>query len=344
MDEGSIGDYMKNKNNGIKKAAVLLIALGPETSSQIIKLLPDYLIQKVTYEIANINYVEPYEREKVIDDFLDMASAKQYVLDGGLEYAKNLLQKALGTQRAKEVMDVLNQMKQSEKPFSIARKADPRQLTNLLLNEHPQTVALIMCYMQPDKAALVLSQFPVELQTEIAERLSTISSTSPTVINRIERIMEEKFSSLVGNDSETIGGVKTLVEILNSVDRGTERNIISSLEETQPELAETIKSSLFVFEDIVNLDKASIQRTLRDVSNEDLALALKGASEQVASAVFSNMSKRAAELLKEDIQFMGPVRLSTVEEAQHRIVGIIRRLDEAGEIVIGRGDQDAVVL
>jgi flagellar motor switch protein FliG len=335
---------MKNKNNGIRKAAILLISLGPETSAQILKLLPDYLIQKVTYEIANINYVEPEEREQVINDFLDMASARQYVIDGGIEYAKELLQKALGTQRAKEIMDVLNQMKQSEKPFSIARKADTRQLTNLLMNEHPQTVALIMCYMQPEKAAMVLSQFPDELQTEIAERLGTISRTSPTVIRKIEKIMEEKFSSLIDNESETIGGVKTLVEILNSVDRSTERNIISNLEEKQPELAETVKSNLFVFEDIVNLDRASIQRTLREVSNEDLALALKGASEQVANVIYANMSKRAADLLREDIQFMGPVRLSTVEEAQQRIVGIIRRLDEAGEIVISRGDQDAVVV
>lgn len=334
----------KANKNGIKKAATLLISLGPDISSTILKTLPDYMIQKITYEIANINYVEPYEREKVIDEFLDMASARQYVLDGGIEYAKNLLNKALGAQRAKEVMDVLNQLKSSEKPFSIARKADPRQLTNLLLNEHPQTVALIMCYLQPDKAAMVLSQFPSELQTDIAERLGTISSTSPTVIRRIEAIMEDKLSSIVDNDTENIGGVKALVEILNSVDRGTERNIISNLEETQPELAETIKLSLFIFEDIVNLDRGSIQRTLREVSNEDLALALKGSSEQVANAVFGNMSKRAADLLKEDIQFMGPVRLSTVEEAQQRIVGIIRRLDEAGEIVIGRGDQDAVVV
>lgn len=332
------------KNNGIKKAAILLIALGPETSSQILKLLPDHLIQKVSYEIANINYVEPYERDKVIDDFLDMASARQYVLDGGIDYARDLLNKALGAQRAKEVMDVLNQLKQSEKPFAIARKADPRQLSNMLLNEHPQTIALIMCYMQPDKAALILSQFPSDLQTDIAERLGTISRTSPNIIKKIEKIMEDKFSNILESDTETVGGVKALVEILNSVDRGTERNIISNLEETQPELADTIKSSLFIFEDIVNLDKGSIQRTLREVSNEDLALALKGASEHVANAVFSNLSKRAADLLKEDIQFMGPVRLSTVEEAQHRIVGIIRRLDEAGEIVISRGDQDAVIV
>lgn len=335
---------MQAKLNGVKKAAILMIALGPETSSQILKLLPDNLIQKITYEIANIDYVEPYHRERVIEDFVDMASARQYLLDGGIDYAKNLLHKALGSQRAKDVIDVLNQIQQRERPFAIARKADPLQLTNLLLNEHPQTIALIMCYLQPDKAALVLSQFPVELQTEIAERIGTINRTSPTVIKRIESIMENKFSSLIDNDSETVGGVKTLVEILNSVDRSTERNIISDLEATQPELAEIIKANLFIFEDIVNLDKGSVQRILREVSNEDLVLALKGASEEVGSVVFSNMSKRAADMLKEDIQFMGPVRLSTVEEAQHKIVGIIRRLDEAGEIVIGRGEQDSVIL
>ena len=273
-----------------------------------------------------------------------MASAREYVLDGGIDYAKDLLNKALGAQRANEVLNILNQIQLREKPFAIARKADPIQLTNLLLNEHPQTIALIMCYMQPDKAATVLSQFSSALQTEIAERIGMINRTSPAIINRIESIMENKFSNILDNDAETVGGVKTLVEILNSVDRNTEKNIIEELESSQPELAEIIKASLFIFEDIINLDKGSVQRILRDVSNEDLALALKGASENVASVVFSNMSKRASELLKEDIQFMGPVRLSTVEEAQHKIVGIIRRLEEAGEIVIGRGDQDSIVV
>ncbi len=335
---------MKSKNNGIRKAAILLISLGPDTSAQILKLLPEFMIEKVTYEIANIERVTPEEREEVIDDFIDTASANKYVIDGGIDYAKELLQKALGSQRAKEVMDVLEQMKQSEKPFSIARKADTRQLTNLLLNEHPQTIALIMCYMQPEKAATVLSQFPDELQTEIAERLGTISRTSPAVIKKIEKIMENKFSNIVESETENIGGVQTLVEILNSVDRSTERNILINLEETQPELANTVKLNLIVFEDIINLDRNSIQRTLREVSNEDLALALKGSSEEVAGIIYSNMSKRAAELLKEDIQFMGPVRLSTVEEAQQRIVAVIRRLDEAEDIIITRGDQNAVII
>lgn len=344
MDERLIGDYMRNKSNGVKKAAVLLIALGPDVSSQILKLLPDQMIQNVTYEIANIDYVEPHEQNKIIDEFIDMASAKEYLLDGGVEYAKDLLNKALGTQRAKEVVDMLNQIQQKEQPFAIARKADPYQLTNLLKNEHPQTISLIMCYMQPEKAALVLSQFEDSLQTEIAERIGTINRTSPKIISRIEKIMETKFSNVMQNDSETVGGVKSLVDILNSADRATERNIISDLETKQPDLAEDIKLNLFIFEDIVNLDKTSIQRVLREVETEDLVLALKGASEEVASIIFSNMSNRAAHMIKEDIQFMGPVRLSTVEEAQQKIVGIIRRLDEEGEIIIGRGEQDGVIV
>ena len=335
---------MAKKDNGIRKAAILLIALGPETSSQILKRLPNNLIQKVTYEIANIDYVEPQEKNEILESFVDMVSARQYVLDGGFDYAKNLLNKALGTQKAKEVLDVLSQIQQRERPFAIARKADPAQLTNLLLGEHPQTISLIMCYMQPDKAAMVLSEFPRELQIEISERICNINRASPDTIARIEKIMEAKFSNLIENDMETVGGVNTLVDILNSVDRGTEKNIIGDLEKTDAELAETIKASLFVFEDVVSLDKGSVQRILREVSNEDLALALKGASEEVYSVIFSNMSQRAAEMLKEDIKFMGPVRISTVEESQQKIVGIIRRLEEAGEIVIARGDQDGVIL
>lgn len=335
---------MKSSERSIRKAAILLIALGPDISSPVLKLLPDNLIQKVTYEIANIDYVEPQERDMVIEEFVEMASARQYILDGGIDYAKNLLTKALGTQRAMEIMDILNQIQQKERPFAIARKADPHQLYNLLINEHPQTVALILCYIQPDKAAIVLSQFPSELQTEVAERIGMINRTSPAIIKKIEKIMETKFSNIVDGESETIGGVKTLVDILNSVDRSTERNIIGNLETNQPELAEVVKSNLFIFEDIVNLDRSSIQRILREVSNEELALALKGASEKVVNIIYSNMSKRAADMLKEDIQFMGPVRLSTVEEAQSKIVGIIRKLDEVGEIVIGRGDQDTVIV
>lgn len=217
-------------------------------------------------------------------------------------------------------------------------------MSNLLINEHPQTIALVMCYLQPEKAALVLSSFPEELQTDIAERIGTINRTSPTIINKIETIMNEKLSNLVDTNAETVGGVKALVEILNSVDRTTEKNIISDLEARQPELADEVKANLFIFEDIVTLDRHAIQRILREVSNDDLVLALKGASEEVATIIYDNLSSRAAEMLKEDIKFIGPVRLSQVEEAQQRIVAVIRNLDEAGEIIMGRGDQDTVIL
>jgi len=335
---------MRRDRDGIKKAATLLISLGPEISSQILKLLPDNLIQKVTYEIANTDYIEPSERDTIIEEFVNMASARQYVLEGGLDYAKDLLHKALGSQRAKDVIDMLHQIQQREKPFAIARKADPQQLSNLLINEHPQTIALVMCYLQPEKAALVLSSFSEELQTDIAERIGTINRTSPTIINKIETIMNEKLSNLVDTNAETVGGVKALVEILNSVDRTTEKNIISDLEARQPELADEVKANLFIFEDIVTLDRHAIQRILREVSNDDLVLALKGASEEVATIIYDNLSSRAAEMLKEDIKFIGPVRLSQVEEAQQRIVAVIRNLDEAGEIIMGRGDQDTVIL
>lgn len=335
---------MAEKISGVRKAAILLIALGPDISSQILKKLTDEQIQQVTYEISNIDYVEPGERDRVIEDFIEMASAREYILDGGIDYAKDLLNKALGTQRANEIMDILGQIQQRERPFAIARKADAMQLINLLQNEHPQTIALIMCYLQPSKAAQVLSELPLELQTEVAERIGTLNRTSPDIIKKIEAIMESKFSSLFHEEMETVGGVKSIVDILNSVDRNTERNILGSLEESHPELADGIRASLFTFEDIVTLDKTAVQRVLREVSNDDLALALKGSSESVSTVIYQNMSKRASDMLKEDIQFMGPVRLSAVEEAQTKIVAVIRRLEEAGEIVIGRGDADAVII
>lgn len=335
---------MAKKNDGIRKAAILLIALGPDTSSKILKRLPNDLIQEVTNEIASIDYVESQEKNQVLENFVDMASARQYVLDGGYDYAKNLLNKALGSETGDEVLDVLSQIQQRQKPFAIARKADTAQLINLLLGENPQTIALIMCYIQPNKAGTVLSEFPRELQIDVSERICKINRASPDTIARIEKIMEEKFSNLIENRMETIGGVTTLVDILNSADRSTEKNIIGDLEKTDLELAEAIKASLFVFEDIVTLDKGSVQRILREISNEDLALALKDASEVVYTTIFSNMSERASEMLKEDIEFMGPVRISTVEEAQQKIVGVIRRLEEADEIVITRGDKDGVII
>ncbi len=329
--------------DGFKKAAMLMISLGTETSSQVMKHLPADVIQKVSYEIANTDVVSPEEKDQVLNDFVNTAQARQYVLDGGIDYAKNVLKQALGPQKAKEVIDLLTQIQYRERPFNIARKADEQQLVNLLLDEHPQTIALVLCYIQPDKAARVLSEFPKELQVDVAERIGTISSTSPKIIHRIEKVMESKFSTLIENDSEKVGGVKALVDILNSASRSTEKSILGDLEKTQPTLAGEVKASLFTFEDIVTLDKMDVQKVLRDVANDVLALALKGSNDDIKNFIYENLSNRAVDNLKEELEFMGPTRLSAVEEAQQEIVGVIRKLDEAGEIYIGRGEEDAVV-
>ena len=329
--------------DGVKKAAILLISLGSDISSKVMKLLPESVIRKVSYEIANIETVTPEDRDNILNEFLETSIAQKYVIDGGFDYAKNLLNQALGPQRAKEVIDVLSQIQLRERPFNIARKADTQQLINLLLNEHPQTIALIMCYVQPDKAATILSNFPPQMQVEIAERIGMIANTSPNTIKRIEKVIENKFSNFVENNTEAAGGVHTLVEILNSVGRSTEKNILADLDKRQPELSSEVKSSLFTFDDIITLDKLDVQKVLRFVDNNVLVLALKGTGDDIKEFIFSNLSSRAVENIQEEMQFMGPTRLSAVEEAQQKVVSIIRRLDEEGEIYITRGEQDDVV-
>lgn len=340
------GDEMSQskKLKGIEKTAILMISLGPEISSIILKKLPDNMIEKITYEIANITQIKPEIRDEVLQEFMDMSQAQDFIMEGGLDYARNLLTKALGTQKAKDIIDTVSEITQQRRPFSIARKADAQQLFNIIANEHPQTIALILCYLQPDKAATVVSGLPQELQTDVAYRIATMNRTSPVVIKQVESVLEKKLSTIVGNDFATTGGVGTLVDILNAVDRGTEKNIIEELEKDQPDLAEQVREGMFVFEDIIMLDGTSIQRILREVDTRELALALKGSSEDVAGVVYKNLSKRAAETLKEDIEFMGPVRLVEVEQAQQKIVGTIRRLDESGEIIIARGGEDAIIL
>ncbi|MCX7695796.1 MAG: flagellar motor switch protein FliG [Caloramator sp.] len=334
----------KDKLTGVQKAAILFITLGPDASAPILKKLPENDIQKITFEIANMQKIKKELREEVLQEFVNLNKAKDYILEGGFDYAKNLLSKALGPQKAMEIIEKVSEITQQYRPFSIARKADAQQLLNVIINEHPQTIALILCYLQPEKAAQLLSGLPEELQTDVAKRIATMSNTSPIVIEEVEEILEKKLSNVVRSDFATIGGVQTLVDILNNVDRATEKSIIEELDRYQPELAEKIRDSMFVFEDIITLDNASIQRILREVDMKVLALALKGCSEDVSNIIYSNMSKRAAQTLKEDLEFMGPVRLIDVEKAQQQIVSIIRRLDEAGEIVMSRGGDDAIIV
>ncbi|SFU30814.1 flagellar motor switch protein FliG [Clostridium sp. DSM 8431] len=332
------------KLTGIQKAAVLFITLGPDASSAILKKLPESEIQKITYEIANITSVNSEQRESILNEFLEMNKARDYILEGGMDYARELLSKALGTQRASEILEKVSEATQQYRPFAIARKADAHQLLNVIAYEHPQTIALILCYLPPDKAAQVVAELPEEKQSEVAFRIATMKDTSPMVIKEIEKVLESKLSSVVRTEMTSLGGVETLVDILNQVDRTTEKNITESLEREDAELADRIKSSMFVFEDILTLDDASIQRILREVEAKELALALKGCSDEVGEAIFRNQSKRAAASLKEDMEFLGPVRLMDVEKAQQDIVSIIRRLDDAGEIIISRGGEDAIIL
>lgn len=334
----------KKQLTGIQKSALLFITLGPEASADILKRLPETEIQKITYEIANISTVTSEQRHSILQEFLEMNKAKDYLLEGGLDYAKELLSKALGPQRAGEILNKVAEASQLNRPFAIARKADAQQILNIINYEHPQTIALILCYLQVEKAAQIISELPEEIQSEVALRIATMNTTSPDVIREIEKVLDDKLSTIVKTETTVLGGIDTLVGILNQVDRTTEKNITESLQEQDYELAEKIKSCMFVFEDILTLDDVAIQRILRDVETKELALALKGASEEVANVIYKNQSKRAAASLKEDIEYLGPVRLTDVEKAQQQIVAVIRRLEDAQEIIISRGGEDAFIM
>ena len=334
----------KKQLTGIQKSALLFITLGPEASADILKRLPETEIQKITYEIANISTVTSEQRHSILQEFLEMNKAKDYLLEGGLDYAKELLSKALGPQRAGEILNKVAEASQLNRPFAIARKADAQQILNIINYEHPQTIALILCYLQAEKAAQIIAELPEEIQSEVALRIATMNTTSPDVIREIEKVLDDKLSTIVKTETTVLGGIDTLVGILNQVDRTTEKNITESLQEQDYELAEKIKSCMFVFEDIITLDDVAIQRILRDVETKELALALKGASEEVANVIYKNQSKRAAASLKEDIEYLGPVRLTDVEKAQQQIVAVIRRLEDAQEIIISRGGEDAFIM
>ncbi|NLM09513.1 MAG: flagellar motor switch protein FliG [Clostridiaceae bacterium] len=329
--------------SGREKAAMLLITLGPELSSKIFKHLKEDEIEQLTLEIANIRSVSPQDREMILEEFYQICLAQEYIAEGGIGYAKDVLEKALGTEKAMEIINKLTVSLQV-RPFDFVRKADPSQILNFIQSEHPQTIALILAYLKPQQAAIVLSSLPQEKQADVAKRIAQMDRTSPEIIKEVERILEKKLSSLVTEDYTATGGLQSIVDILNSVDRGTEKYIMETLEIEDSDLAEEIRKRMFVFEDILQLDNRSIQRFLREVDNYQLAVALKGATEEVQNIIYSNMSKRLAEMIKEDIEFMGPVRLKDVEEAQQKIVNVIRKLEDAGEIIISRGGGDEIIV
>lgn len=333
----------KTGYDGVQKSAILLIALGPEKSSKIFKHLKEDEIETLTLEIANTSSVSPQVKEEILSEFYEVCIAQQYIAEGGISYAKELLEKALGEERARDVIGKLTASLQV-RPFEFIRKTDPGQLLNFIQDEHPQTIALILSYLPAGQAAQVVSALSPEKQADVAKRIATMDRTSPDVIKEVESVLEKKLASLVNQDYTIIGGTDAIVEILNAVDRGTERHILETLEIEEPELADEIRRKLFVFEDIISLEPKAIQRVLRDVENSDLAIALKNTSEEVQNVIFSNLSSRLSAMIKEDMEFMGPVRLKDVEEAQQKIVNIVRKLEDSAEIVVSRGGGDEIIV
>lgn len=334
---------MKEEISGIEKAAVLLIALGPEKSANVFKHLKEDEIEQLTLEIANTRSVSPGLKEQVMDEFYEVCLAQQYIAEGGIGYAKDLLEKALGSEKARDVIGKLTASLQV-RPFEFIKKTDASQLLNFIQDEHPQTIALILSYLSSGQASAVISGLAPDKQAEVAKRIAQMDRTSPDVIKEVEKVLERKLASLVNQDYTIVGGVDAIVEILNTVDRGTEKHIIETLEIEEPELADEIRKKMFVFEDILALDDKSIQRVLREVDNNELAVALKGSGEEVQTVIFKNLSTRLASMIREDMDYMGPVRLKDVEEAQQKIVNVIRKLEDTGEIIISRGGGDEIVV
>jgi flagellar motor switch protein FliG len=331
----------KKALTGRQKAAIFIITLGHEIAAEIFKHLRDDEIEQLTFEIARNESIDPGDRDQVLMEFQELMMAQDFISTGGIEYARELLERSVGSQKA---VDIINRLTSSlqVRPFDFIRRTDPAHLLNFIQQEHPQTIALILAYLEPNKASVILGSLPSEIQSDVAKRIATMDRTSPEVLREVERVLEKKLSTLSSEDYTTAGGVESIVEILNLVDRSTEKGIIERLEEDDPELAEDIKKRMF--EDIVLLDDRAIQKVLREVDTTELAKALKAVDSEVQDKIFRNMSKRAATLLKEDMDYMGPVRLKDVEEAQQRIVSIIRKLEEQGEIVVARAGEDELVV
>ncbi|MDR0456385.1 MAG: flagellar motor switch protein FliG [Treponema sp.] len=328
---------------GRQKAAIFLVTIGSELSSEIFKYLREDEIETLTFEIARLETIDSEQKDMILQEFQELMMANQFISTGGIDYARELLEKSLGSQKA---IDIINRLTSSlqVRPFDFVRRTDPAHLLNFIQQEHPQTIALILAYLEPNKASIILQNLPHEVQSDVARRIATMDRTSPEVLREVERVLEKKLSTLSSEDYTSAGGVESIVEILNLVDRASEKQIIEALEDEDPELAEEIKKRMFVFEDIVMLDDRSIQKVMREVDSQELAKALKSVDTEVQDKIFKNMSKRAATMLKEDMEYMGPVRLKDVEEAQQKIVSIIRHLEDTGEIVIARAGEDEMVV
>ncbi|MFN3692032.1 MAG: flagellar motor switch protein FliG [Fervidobacterium sp.] len=333
---------MAGKLSGKRKAAILLVTLGPERAAKVLKSLDDSEVESLTIEIANLGKVSNEERKAVLEEFQSLTKAREMIISGGIEYAKEMLIKAFGPEKAMQIIERLVS-NLAVKPFEFMKSADVVQIVNFLQSEHPQTIALVLSFLDTRIASQVLGALPENLQLDVIKRISLLERASPDVVKEVEKLLEKKFAGVATQTMSAVGGLDTAAEIMNNLDRSTEKALMERLTYESPELAEEIRKRMFVFEDILKLDDRSVQLVLREVNTQDLAVALKGASEELKQKIFNNMSKRAQQLLKDEIEFMGPVRVKDVEEAQQKIINIIRRLEEAGEIVVARGGGEELI-
>ena len=329
---------------GLRKAAIVLLSLGQEIGSQIVSRLDRGQIEEVSRKIAELEMVRPEEQTHVLREFYTLAMAHQYVEQGGLSYAQSLLEKSLSTEEATDIIKQVTQTIQ-QTPFQFLQKAEAENVLTFIQDEHPQTIALILAHLQPTKSSEILMGLSQQKQVEVIKRIASMEQTNPEVIKEVEAGLEHRLSDIVSQTFDKAGGVEAAAEILNLADRSTEKGILESLETDDPDLVEQIRRMMFVFEDILLVADKGIQSVLKEVDNDELALALKTASDELKQKIFGNMSERASQLIKEDMEYMGPVRLSDVEVAQQKIVDIVRRLEEAGEIIIqGRGGDSEMVV
>jgi flagellar motor switch protein FliG len=330
-------------NLGVRKAAVLLIQLGRERAASVLSHLSEAEVEAVSAEIARLESISGAETESVLSEFRDMMTARAHIAQGGLAFAQQILEESLGTDRATEIITRLNAAA-VKMPFQFLHRADPAQLRSFIMDEHPQVIALVLAHMTPDKASLLLSGLPPEKQAEVAHRIAVMDRTSPDIVRAVEATLERRLSSMLQpNEMSQVGGLDPLVDIINRSDRSTERQIVEGLEALDPTLADAVKSRMFMFEDIVSIEDRSIQLVLREVDTAELALALKGVPENVRDKITRNLSERAATNLIEEVELLGAVRLSQVEEAQQNIIRTIRSLEEQGQIMIRRGNDDEFV-
>ncbi len=329
---------------GVKKAAILLLTIDQDSAAEVLKRLSPEAVEEVSREIASMGEINKDSRKEVFGEFYSAALANQYLSEGGLEYAKTLLKKALSDQDAERAIKQVTQQVQTT-PFSFLQKAESENLLTFIQDEHPQTIALILAHIPAQKASEILVGLPSQKQVEVVKRIANMEQTNPEVIKEVEQGLAHRLSDIVSQTFEKAGGVETVAEMLNLADRSTEKGIMEGLEAEDPDLVESIRRLMFVFEDILLVNDKGIQSVLKEIENDVLSLALKTASEELKQKIFKNMSERAAQLIAEDMQYMGPVRVSDVEQAQQKIVDVVRRLEDSGEIIIaGRGGEKEMVV